>query len=465
MAKIKISENLFLGVNELNHLVKFLEDDGYKRIVKQIVKKYGIVQNSDNSNFVVSKVDNDSVTISSGLAIDGNVNIISLKESKTLELQNNVEHYICIRYSETHVEEGVVNISRNGVLSGFGTKFLEVLRGQPNFPTKIKFYNSEDNTQEYEVVNVTNNNTATLVGDFVPEEDLKYSVVGTFTPGAVIDADNKEIYVYDDCEVFVIDGDGISTPDLNDNEYFVAKITYNEGTLYVSDIRYLNIFNSEGVQTNSVTFVNLVNLYPKMFNQFNSPSGVITTAGVELLMEFAYRIDSFTLSGDTITINSGTSNRYASIGDVPDSAFNGCILINKTNNTKALISDFSSGTCTLLDSSLQLTQNDELYIIPNADEIEFMVTNNSECEENYEYPKYFKVRVDNFYCRLFLISNLDDNTQFTNPEITINYRLIKDNVSTLFTEISSCNYYDGINSENRLYSSDGIIIDVYSLNN
>ena len=54
MSKLKISNNLFLEVNELNMLVKCLEEDGYKRLFKSIVNNYGVVKDKNNSYFKVS---------------------------------------------------------------------------------------------------------------------------------------------------------------------------------------------------------------------------------------------------------------------------------------------------------------------------------------------------------------------------------------------------------------------------
>ena len=59
MSKLKFSPNLFLEVNELNRLVKFLDDDGYKRAFKALVKSFGIVQNS-SSHFVYGNVTTNS---------------------------------------------------------------------------------------------------------------------------------------------------------------------------------------------------------------------------------------------------------------------------------------------------------------------------------------------------------------------------------------------------------------------
>lgn len=164
MSKLKISPNLFLEVNELNKLVQFLGEDGYKPFLKHLTKSFGIAQNENNTYFKVSRKNEakNVVVINSGIAFDSNLNRIFLSEDKELEIPNTGNNqWILISYSPTNDEEGIVSISAQGTLSGAGTKFTSVLRGQPNFPTKVKF-NSSVNTDEYEVVDVSSDTVATL---------------------------------------------------------------------------------------------------------------------------------------------------------------------------------------------------------------------------------------------------------------------------------------------------------------
>ncbi len=61
MSNIIISSNLFLETQEINNMIKFLSDDGYKRIVKSIVKSFGVVMPNINSdNFRVNENDTSS---------------------------------------------------------------------------------------------------------------------------------------------------------------------------------------------------------------------------------------------------------------------------------------------------------------------------------------------------------------------------------------------------------------------
>ena len=150
MSKLKLSPNLFLEVNELSRLVKFLSDDGYKLIFKNLFSSFGIARGQNSDYFKVSyKEGSDNViVVNSGIAIDENVNIIVLKNNKEIELPSIVEYnkkyWVVISHATTNDEEGTVSVSEIGNLRGNGTSFLSVLRGQPNFPTKIKFTSSKN---------------------------------------------------------------------------------------------------------------------------------------------------------------------------------------------------------------------------------------------------------------------------------------------------------------------------------
>ena len=196
MSRLKLSENLFLEVKELNRLVKFLTDDGYKRLLQSIIKSNGIVKNTSNNNFkTTAKVGTSNViTINSGLAFDSNLDAIVMDNNLEMTIENTgVKRWLILSRDVNNYEEGTVSINTDGSLTGIGTEFSKILRGQPNFPVKIKL-ESTVNTSEYEVVTVLSDNSAILSGDFTAEASLKYSVIGTFTPGFQTLSENKQIY-------------------------------------------------------------------------------------------------------------------------------------------------------------------------------------------------------------------------------------------------------------------------------
>ena len=198
MSRIKFSENLFLEVAELQRLVKFLADDGYKLAMKSLSKSFGIVENSGNTYFkVTSKAGSNSlVVINPGVAFTNNMDAIVMEKSMEMEVLNTgVNRWLVLSRAVKNTESGTVTINTDGSLSGIGTEFTKVLRGQPNFPTKVKF-ESAQNSGEYEVVSVVSDTSAILSGSFVNESGLLYSVIGTFTPGfQPLEANKLTIFV------------------------------------------------------------------------------------------------------------------------------------------------------------------------------------------------------------------------------------------------------------------------------
>ena len=146
MAKLKLSENLFLEVAELNRFRQFIEDDGWKRVIKSIIKSFGIVQDEQNTYFKVTKQDNGNIIINPGLAFDSNLNAIVLNATLTREVVNpgaNLPMWLILRRAVHNNEQGTVSVTADGTLVGVNTVFTKVLRGQPNFPTKVRFTSRE----------------------------------------------------------------------------------------------------------------------------------------------------------------------------------------------------------------------------------------------------------------------------------------------------------------------------------
>src|SRR5574344_608844 len=138
MSRLNLSENLFLEVNELNKILKFITNDGYKRIFKSIIKNYGIVEDDSNTYFKVTQKSDNVVTINSGLAFDSNLDAIVLNESVDLTVSDTgTKRWIILSRATSHLEDGTISITSDGVMTGINTKFTEILRGQPNFPVKI----------------------------------------------------------------------------------------------------------------------------------------------------------------------------------------------------------------------------------------------------------------------------------------------------------------------------------------
>ena len=347
MSRLKFSSNLFLEVNELQRFNKFLEEDGWKRAMKAISKNFGIVENASNSYFKVTarSGSNSVIVINAGIAFDSNMDAIVMTDDLELSVGNTGSNrWVILSRAVTNEEQGTVSINSDGSLSGIGTEFTKVLRGQPNFPVKVKF-NSTVNNGEYEVVSVTSDTSALLSGSFVNQSNIKYSVVGTFTPGFQPTEDNKMIYEYDSYNIEVVDSE--DRPAVSGDEFILAMISFDaSGSMNVSDERIRYMFNNPYTQSDESD-----NSTDPLVSLLST--GVVggihavgsAAAEFELIMEHGYTVTRHELlttsTSNTFNIISGQSN-FLGTGNIPDGMFRGWLLVNRANMKYALIDDNSN---------------------------------------------------------------------------------------------------------------------------
>jgi hypothetical protein len=462
---IKFSENLFLEVKELNRFKKSIVDNGYKRILKSIIKNFGIVENSRNTYFKVSRKTGDAnkIIVNSGIAFDSDLNAIILDKDKEIDVTSlSSKSWVIISHKDSHDEEGTVSVSEVGVLSGKNTKFTEVLRSG-YFPIRVSFTSSK-NTRDYEVQQVTSDSSAVLSGSFVAENDLKYQVVGTFTPGYQPSEENKLIYVYDDCNIEVIQSD--SKPSLDNNHFILCSIERNSinNSIDVIDWRFNNMLNNDS--TNNVISKDDSNVAIRDITNLLSTSVVgvdNTSVALELIMEHGYKIDKHefitTSSSNIINIVSGTCNYISSINDIPDNIFSNWIVVNRSNMKKARILNNIKGQLFLsdFDSKLLDADNIDLVIIPNYREIEYEVSVNGDVKMPAT-PFTFRHFLTNYRTRniLNIFHSMKDGEEYykQNPEVKIRYRYIdNDGKTTLFKNLNLCGYFSLLDGYQTLASS------------
>ena len=147
------------------------------------------------------------------------------------------------------------------------------------------------------------------------------------------------------------------------------------------------------------------------------------------------------------------------------------MLYNKTTGSKVLITEFSAGVCTL-NSEIQVSQNDEIYIIPNANEIEIEIIN---LQDSFNVPTHYIKNVED--CKAFLQLNFAQHSQnqkgsqqqdergisVINPQVIIKYRLITEDGVSLYGDIEPCIYRDMIDYSEKIYTKEGIEIEVSAL--
>lgn len=247
MSFIKFSSDLFVGGQELGRYQDFMIEHEKIRLAKE-AKSFGLLLNGSNAigtNFFV-QTGSSSGTVkiaTESYAIDGNINYIKKRIEDNIAIPNNSDWYwLRVKYASTNKEDGIVNIDANGNLTGVGTNFTKVLRGYPDFPSKIKFIDSSLNVSEYEVVNVISDTTAILAGIFSAESNISYKVVGTFSPGITIDESKKYPFNYDSCELVAVletvtDTAPSKSGGAENLEFYIARVRNVSGTVTIQDKR------------------------------------------------------------------------------------------------------------------------------------------------------------------------------------------------------------------------------------
>jgi len=247
MSFLKFVTDLFLEKQELNRFAKFLVDEGFRLHLLQNSFSFGIIKTKDDFNLDNYKVEagTNSGTIkiaNDSFALDKDGLIIFKEPEDNIAVPDDGDfHWIKISHVFSPKEDGEVSINANGELSGVGTEFLTILRGQPNFPSKIAFIGSTLNTDEYEVVEVIDDTNVILSGSFQAEVDLEFKVIGTFTPGTVPDPSDKDIFQYDSVNFEQIVETVLNTAPTagftQDKNFYIARVKNTGGVISIEDKR------------------------------------------------------------------------------------------------------------------------------------------------------------------------------------------------------------------------------------
>jgi microcystin-dependent protein len=399
MSNIKASPNLFIGVAEFNRLQKFLQDDGYVQKLKFNTKLPGIVhirEDSNLNNFKVSpgttsgkiKIGSSALGDNYAIDIDGNVLTLPYTDDITIPVQG-IYYWVGIRYLSENIEKGTVNIAADGTLTGTNTKFTEVLRGVPDHPAVIEFVDELNNTAQYQVVRVINDENAILSsGSFTPETDLRYKVVGTFTPGVTIDPSNQFIFNYDSCEIiFDAEVSSNTRPNITgldvDRKFYLARVHWDGATLTVEDRR------RDYWETRSEWLSNQIKPYKGIW--IPGPESVkydlpTTTRDVNLVtFGWGFRSTNWTIDPSTriITINGGEGGWARTTEPVGSGNFNGHRIYNSNGGYSIITSQSKAGgtqiNCVLDSFDLEdWTPGEEIVVVPDTEEIEIRVRGNAD---------------------------------------------------------------------------------------
>lgn len=266
---LKFVPNLFLEVAELERFKQSLDEKGFRKNIIENSESFGLIQNKKSDPlFLNGKVTRDfdttggdkTIKISPLYAIDKNGQFIYQEQKNAIVIPNDSSWY-WIRQSHTYssIEVGTFSISVNGDLVGsIDSKLTEVLRGQPNFPARIRFTNSEFNILEYDVLELIDDQNAILQhpalasggsSAFVAETDLKIEVIGTFTPGIAILSLDKKPFQYDSATLTIVPEiiNNTRPPYTEDTQFYIARVKVVGADLIVQDKR-IEYWRTKGSQ-------------------------------------------------------------------------------------------------------------------------------------------------------------------------------------------------------------------------
>lgn len=390
MGDFKFAQNLFLEVAELNRLKKYLRDDGYQLDFKNNYEKVGIVRNIYyDPNFTYFRaVDVNvagNVKVNPGFAYDINRNVLTSVGATLLIPTNDTWYWLKIKYKINNIEKGTITIggSAGGLMTGINTEFTKILRGQPNFPSKISFIDSTNYNQQYEILEVVDDNNAYVQGSFATKEtNLQYAIVGTFTPGTNPAISDQYPFIYDDFDYEFVPETALDTipSTLEGAEFFIARIQQPTGqSLIIQDKRYLfvaktrteRLFEELPSKPNpiiGIEYVTRTSLFQKVFFTVN--------------FQWGLRIgqENRDYNQNKVTIISGNGGVYGSANAFTTGDFDNWRYYYSNGEYSQILSSVknNSGIDLFLDSLK--SESAGAMVCPNAEEIEislaYSVSNN-----------------------------------------------------------------------------------------
>lgn len=437
MSKIKINPDIFLESQELNRLVKFLEDDGFRKLLLQNSSSFGIVDISKDGefdNFLIQQGTNTgTIKNAAGLAIDKNGQLITRLSTDNISLTDDSNWYwVKIKYTTSNIEQGTVSIDRQGNLTGVGTEFLSILRGVPNIPVRVRFEGTSLNTLEYDVHEVIDDENAVLQGVFESESDLQLVVVGSFTPDIVPPSQSKDIYQYDSCTMTLVQETVLNTPPtlIDGEEFVIARVRRVGSNITIQDKRSRNIFKTKSdFDLNTVTTPNnpLIGVEAVKFNHNNTPRDRNV-----VYVGWGLRSSNWTFdaSVNRVTIIGGLGGKFKTTSDFTDGDFDGWRLYSakyaSTGQYRTIKQSSVAGLQinlildTLDADDLNADLNQELIIVPPVEQIELIArTPGGESElpeQRFLFP------INQGYAKLQLVVYKDPTCQY---ELSYRYKNFK----------------------------------------
>jgi len=454
MSYIKFSPNLFLGTQELTRFKEFLDDTGWRKGLLEDSVAYGFVDNTIDGNFTNFLIEQGTnvgtIKHSTGFAIDLNGEfLVKAAEDNIALTDNNLWYWIMATHVSSDNEVGTVSVDASGNLTGTGTLFTEVLRGQPNHPSRIKFLGASLNTLEYDVVTVTNDTTVILQGTFQAESDLQYVVVGTFTPDAVPPAGDKDIFQYDGTTLSQVAETVLNTPPTisnPDEEFYIARVRRNGVSINIEDKRRNYLYKSNANYL--LSGLDRISVNPCIGIEAAKYNDAFSTRSHNVVeVAWGFRSDNWTMDTQTnkITLNGGVGGKFKATTDFTDADFDSWRIYTENGQYSIVKASSISGsqinlTLSTLDPDDYSNGSQELVVVPDVNEIEFIATPPT-ADANELAGGVFRFPINKGFAKIQLLVYKDPSVSYVltyryrqNAEYTILRGLPNDLTNGYYTE-------------------------------
>ena len=443
MSYLKFSSNQFLEQQELNRFWKFIYNDGYRKHILDNTYSYGIIREKEDINFDNFKIkegtNNGTIQIdkqSYAFDKDGNLIVKDIEDNINVP-DDNQWYWVKVSHNFSPVEDGIVEIDSSGNVTAPNqdTEFTEVLRGDPNFPSIIKFVNASDNINEYQVLEVVDDFNLILngaIGTFTAESNLRYKVIGTFTPDYIPSNTQKDIFQYDSVNLDLIHENPQGTQDsfnkpskIPDKEFYIARIKRNGNNLIIQDKRdeFWKLKGEHELNKDINSNNPLVGLEAiKWDSKYSTRDKNIVEVG------WGFRTDNFSWNAslNKISVSNGNGGIYKDVSDFNDNDFDGWRVYFIDGSYSKINSSNKNGNQIdlILDNfdPHKVKNNDTLVIVPDVEEIEFYVTENSNEDNNQLIDKKISFNIETGFAKIRLLALIGNNGNSYNYELKYRYK-------------------------------------------
>lgn len=268
MSKINIHRGTFLEKEELTRMIGFLNEKPEVSAIFAASLSFGLVSPGGKAGSafkVMASTTLGAINMVGGYVIGSDLKGYRVDNQLDLPVPNDQKYYWLKVGPDSHnYENGTVQVDTSGNVSGT-VNFNGIVRGQSSgVPTCIRFVKEDGsqplNNQVYQIVDIINNNNIVLSSGFAfqAETQLRVIVLGSIPMGRRFTDEQLEgLYTFDTYKLTFVEEPSAGTmPPKNSNEYYIARVRNNGGSVTILDERtqYWTLGGSGGSgQTYTIT--------------------------------------------------------------------------------------------------------------------------------------------------------------------------------------------------------------------